>query len=159
MASLYRSVIGQVLTQIRAINGAGGGYTYDLSDAPTERVLLGLPPEEGSALSPQIFVHPAGLGSQHGHDLGGFRRTGTLQVVGFVGADSADSAERILAASDLLDDIVAAIEADRSLGGRVIDCVIGESAAFDGDQLGLDAMGMVTLTIEPYWRAQSGAGT
>jgi len=112
MASTLRTLIARVVTDLEGVNGAGG-YVYDLSDG--DRVEYGVPTGE-SVRVPSVYIvsvdvasdtETAGLGSYH-HEV-------EIVLDGWVGATTDDPGARLLAATDLLDDVHTALDADEHL--------------------------------------------
>ncbi len=153
MSSQTRGVLGAVKTALQTINGAGS-YTYDLS--ATDKVKLGTPNMDGS-LYPCAWIGAPELRSEHGPQLGRYRRTLTIPIWGMAAATSSSTEERGLVASDLLDDIAVALETDRTLGSRVLDIIV-QGATFDGDEVGIPGVGLAVAVVEVYWHCNSAAG-
>lgn len=148
--SVARTAIERILVLLRAASG--------LSDR-ADRVMIGEPPVTLESV-PRVYLSPTGIASAHDDQLGSYRRTLTLSLVGYVGrsgtATEADG-ELVLAATDLLDTIAGALEADRTLSGSVVDLIVaGET--FDGKVFQLPTVGIVVATVEIWWIAISGDG-
>ena len=153
MSSQIRSVVGAVKTALAGIN-ATGAYTYDLS--ATDRVRIGTPDLTGS-LYPCAWIGAPELRSEHGPQLGRYRRSLTIPIWGMAATTSSSTEERGLVGADLLDDLAVALETDRTLGGRVLDIIV-QGATFDGDEVGVPGVALAVVSVEVYWHANSAAG-
>jgi hypothetical protein len=151
--STERSILAAVKTQIANVNGAGL-YTFDLSGA--DAVV------HGQAFQPHrvpgAYVFFGGLSTAQ---TGGvtvltkYDRTMIIQVEGWCAAKSAAPADAALEAVDLMDDIMRALEADRSLGGNVRDIEISASA-LDGQELDRPGLGLCVLQITATYTEAAG---
>lgn len=156
MATVATAAMDALVAALAACNGAAGGYTYDLS--ATGRVREGHPPDDTAALTGVcVFAAFGDLKSEHGPQLGRYRRNLTLEVTGYVSVAADTPYERVRAAIHLLDDIMRAVELDRTLAGAVLDLII-EARAFDGQAWGIPQMGCVVADIQCYWHANARAG-
>ena len=153
MASTTATVWGQVATQLANINGAGV-YTTDISG--TGRVVQGRytsPP----VTPPCAVVWVDSVETAQHVELGVYRREFNMTIVGLVEATSDDELTLTTAAMDLMDDILRAIEADRSLGGSVYD-VIMSATSFAGAAPETGATyGIVVVSLEAYVAMETGA--
>lgn len=154
MSSHTRAIMGALKSALAGINGSGG-YTYDLS--ATDRVKIGRPSlTEG--LSPCVWIALGQLDSDHGPQLGRYTRTLSIDLEGRVPLDGGNTTEeRELEAVDLLDDICAALEADRTLGGRVLDLIVQGTTVGAGSSANTQPA-RVLAQIVVYWHANSAAG-
>jgi hypothetical protein len=153
MASVSRAIIERVLVLLQ-------GITFDgvLLDADSGRVVLGDP--EIPESPPRIYVQGATIPSTDGHDLGSYSRVLTLRIDAYVGGMTGDSdtAEaKFLAAHDLANEIVKALEADRTLSGRVVNMRI--SSEVDALLIRTCGLGVASLDVEVEYIAASGVGT
>lgn len=154
MASNIRSIMGALRTKLQGINGSGG-YVNNLSG--DDQVLLGEyghPPRV-----PAVAVYPVGQLGTHGLQLGRYTRTMNFQIQGWVAATSDAPSERVMAACDLLDDVMTAIEADRKLSGTVRDLIFDQVTAFNGDEAGIPGFGVIVVNLQVTWNVNSGGGT
>lgn len=153
-SSKIRAILGQLKTVLQGINGAGG-HTYDLSG--DDQVVIG----EGTTPPryPAAAVYLLSVRGQHGAQLGRYTRIATLQIQAWTSATSSDPGERAMAAADLLDDIMAAVEADRKLNGNVKDLIFIDSGTLHGDEVGIPGCGIAIANLETYFTVNSGAGT
>lgn len=126
-----------------------------LADSP-DRVLVGAPTAPERA--PVVYVTDLSLESNHGDHLGGYRRTLTVQLTGYVGAPTDEPGERALAALDLLSEIEQALERERSSEAGWLDVLV-RGAALDGLELMGIGLGVVTAEVEVWWIADSGVGS
>ena len=153
MASHVRTIMGKVILAFQAINGAGS-YSYDFST--TGRVQIGMPTEaDGHDI--MMWLDIADISSEHGPELGGFKRTLTIDVMARAKTNSRSEAEQVLDASDLANEMVIAIEADRGLGGNVND-LIYRTTPLSGSALGFPDRLVVLGEIVITWWANSGVG-
>lgn len=124
----------------------------------TGKVIRGRPPQGRPATVPAAYVWTDGLVSAlDGEALTQFRRELTIRIVVYAQGSSMSPADREDAALTMLDDIVAAVEADRSIAGLVHDVIL-DGAAVNGDDFGLSGLLAAELEARVYWSADSGAG-
>lgn len=148
MSTTAGSVIDAVMAALAGINGAGS-YANNLSGAGA--VVEGDPPDQSVVLSTVCaFVDTGDLLAEHAPELGRYRRNLAVQVYGFVPAAADTPTSRKRAALSLLDDICRAMEADRSLGGLVIDLTV-QGRAFTGSGWGASSIGVAFAEIQAYW--------
>lgn len=153
MASRTRSIIAAVKAKLAGINGAAGGYVHDLSQ--TGRVKVGRPGK--SVTVPCAWVAIGTLESEHGPRLGRYKRTLLVDIEARTPTSVDSAEERGLAAADLLDDIITALEADRRMGGLVLDLKVS-GMSVNGDEIQIPGMAVAFGQLEVYWEAVSGAG-
>lgn len=151
MAARSRQILEAVQTALGAVDGTGG-YTYDLSGSNAV-VLFDGPPRS----PPFVNLSAArGVSAEHGLSLGDYKRTMVVEVFGCVsGSDT--PGDRGLDALDLADDITAALEADRSLGGLAVDLTV-RLVGVAGMVERAPGLGACALEVEIYWYAHSGQG-
>lgn len=155
MSTTCGSVIDAVLAALATINGTG---VYENNLSVTGQVVEGDPPDQSVALSSVcVFVDTGSLISENAPELGRFRRELVVQVYGFVPAAADTPKSRKRATLSLLDDICAAIEADRSLGNLVIDLIV-QGRAFTGSGWGAPSIGVAYAEIVVYWWADPSGG-
>ena len=139
---LERTILTQIKTQIGNVNGAGS-YTADLSG--DDRVVIGESFSPGRI--PCAYIYPDGITTAQ---TGGrtvltrYDRTMSVQIEAWTAATSSAPGTALLDALDLQDDIMRALESDRSLGGNVRDLEISASA-FDGFELDRPGLGLAVL--------------
>lgn len=152
MSSHARQVIEQIATQIATVNGSAP-YSFDLSGTGKVVVGQGLVPSR----VPSVGVYPVSFTAEHGPELGRFTRKMTIGLLGIVAGTTSTPSDRALRAFDLLDDVVVALESDRSLNGLVLDLIVSK-VDVTGDENDLPTMGAFVAQLEVYWRASSGTG-
>ena len=79
-----------------------------------------------------------------------------IQIEAWVGATSAAPGIALLDAMDLQDDIMRALESDRSLDGNARDVEI-EATAYDGAEMDRPGMGMAVLILTVRYTETAGA--
>lgn len=123
----------------------------------TDRVSVGMPPAGKPAAVPWGYVWLESVRSAQDTELGGYRRLADFNARLYVGATTDTPEARTVAAMDLMDLVVAALEADRTLGSTVLDVVV-EATAVNGDTFGIGGVGVVEATVNVYWIVPSGVG-
>ena len=151
MASNLRAIVAAIQTTLQGIDGTAD-YVYDLADT-ADRVQVGLLPETPRRLS--VWITDFQMRSSLEASLGRYKRTVTVQIEAAVPAATPGPAARAFAATDLCNDIHTALEADRTLGQRVLDITV-DSTAFDGDCIGLDGFGIAAVVVTVWWYASGG---
>ena len=144
----------QVKTQLANVNGSGS-YTHDLSGA--DQIVI------GEAFSPHrlpgayVYVNGVKTTQTAGRTaLRRFDRQMDIQIEAWCAATNASPGTTILDALDLQDDIMRAIEADRSLGNNVRDVEV-EATAYDGQELDRPSLGLAVLTLKVFYTETAGA--
>ena len=151
MASSLKSIIAQVGTQLANINGAGV-YTYDVS--ATGAVVRGAMVQPPISPPCVAYWHMVTT-SKPGPVLTKFTRTTTIGIHGWTAHDGTEG-DGSDAASDLFNDILRAIEADRTLSNQVHDVKIG-GTFFGGAEFDADRGGMVVAELELTYPIVTGA--
>ena len=139
---LERAILTRIKTQIGNVNGSGV-YTADLSGS--DRVVIGESFSPGRI--PCAYIYPNGITTAQTAGrtvLSRFDRTMSVQIEAWTAATSNAPGTALLDALDLQDDIMRALESDRSLGGNVRDLEISASA-FDGGELDRPGLGLAVL--------------
>lgn len=152
MSAAARTIMTQIRTQLAEIDGAGG-YVHDVS--ATGRIVFGFPVSPDGP--PRIYIADLAIESSHDHNLGAYDRRLSCLLMAFVGAASDSTEARMLAALDMADDIATALEADRTLGGNVLDLIVNIQA-IDGDELEYQGLGIAQVLLTGNYIAQSGVG-
>lgn len=154
MASRVRTIMTALIARLNTINGSGS-YAYDLS--ATDSVKVGVPTgsQEGIHL-PAVWLD-FDLPQTDGPDLAGFMWTLEIRLVAVCAATTQDPGERKLVASDLWDDIVTAITADRRLGSTV-DTITVRRATFDGGTWGAPELATVRGQLVATWIGAASEG-
>ena len=151
---LERTILNQIKTQIGNVNGSGS-YSADLSGS--DQVCIG----ESFAPHrlPGCYIYPNGINTSQAAGrtvLTRYDRTMSVQIEAWTAATSSAPGTALLDALDLQDDIMRALEADRSLGGNVRDIEISASA-FDGHELDRPGLGLCVLVCSISYTEVSGA--
>jgi hypothetical protein len=151
--STERTILAAIQTQIQNVNGAGS-YTFDLSG--TRTVI-------GEAFQPHrvpacyiYFLNVATAQTPGSTRLTAYDRTMTVQAEGWCAAENSTPGNAALEAVDLMDDIMRALEADRSLDGNVRDIEISASS-IDGQELDRPGLGLCILSLLIRYTEASGA--
>lgn len=152
MASTARTILERLKTQVSGVNGSAP-YTFDLSEAGRVVVGQGLVPSR----TPSVGIYPVSFTGEHGPELGRYTRRMTVGLMGIVAGTTASPSERALRAFDLLDDVVVALESDRTLGGNVLDLIVSK-VDVTGAEVDVPGTGVFVAVVETYWFASSGAG-
>ena len=152
--ALERTILNQIKTQIANVNGSGS-YTADLSG--TDQVVIG----ESFAPHrlPGCYIYPNGVTTTQAAGrtvLTRDDRTMSGQVEAGTPATASAPGTALLDAMDLQDDIMRALEADRSLGGNVRDIEIAASS-FDGHELDRPSLGLAVLVLTIEYTETAGA--
>ena len=143
------SILSAIATALAGINGAGGGYTYDLSAG--DQVYIGSASETPPRY-PCAFVAFVSETVQHGQALSRVRPTMTIAVVGVATFATDAIADRTNAALNMGLDFRRAIEADLTLGGLVYDLLCKSIDDITGDDPEVMAQcAMVQVVIEVWW--------
>ena len=160
--SIARELLIRIRDDLRGIKPSGG-YSSDLGS----RVWLGDP--EMAVIDgelPAAWVTGWSIASRDDDHLGAFRRTLTVQIVAATRGLSDDPGDdeiegpafRAIAATDLVNDIVRALEGDRQLGRGDVVVMRAEAQTIDGAKLEIPGVGMafVTATYEYITPAEVG---
>ena len=94
--------------------------------------------------------------TEHGPTLGRYTMTARFEVYLFVAG--ADLPERMRAAINLCSDVIENITANRflGLGGGVIDDVLCQFTAIDGNKYGIDGVGIGYIEITTPFQSSTG---
>lgn len=147
-----RQITQAIVTAVGGVNGTGG-YVHDLSAAGVVQVGV---PTAGDGPVPAVWILPGEVLSVP-EEHTSYRRTAQWLVEARVPATSSDLDERTYIAYDLVDDICTALEADRTLGGRVLDLTI-TGVGTSGGESGAPGVPTAGFIIEAYWLAVTGEG-
>lgn len=150
---LERTIVNQVKTQIANVNGSGS-YTHDLSGS--DQVVI------GEAFSPHrlpgAYVYVNGIKTQQTARrtvLTRYDRQMEIQIEAWCAATNSSAGTTILDALDLTDDIMRALETDRTLSNNVRDIEI-EASAYDGQELDRPSLGLAVLTLTVLYTETAG---
>lgn len=149
-ADIAPAILDAILAALQGINGPAGGYTFDLSGGNrTTEDRIDSPPR-----LPFAAMVLEDIRTQHGPAIGDYNRTMRLRIVGWAPVSENTTKARRDAALYMLGDIARALEADRSLGGRVLDVMVQGTAviASDGSELATAAL----VLLEVHWFADTG---
>jgi len=151
---LERTILNQIKTQIATVNGSGS-YTADLSGSDQCVIGESFAPHR----LPGCYIYPDGITTAQ---TGGrtvltrYDRTMSVQIEAWTAATSSAPGTALLDALDLQDDIMRALESDRTLGGNVRDVEISASA-FDGFELDRPGLGLAVLVLTIQYTETAGA--
>lgn len=152
MAASTIAVWDALLAALAGVDGSGS-YTHDLSGAGrVARVRVAQPLISGAFVTCVFDDAP----SRHDIVLGTYRRDLQFTIVGW-GVTGADTDEaRQEAACNMMDDVMRAVEADRSLGGLVYD-VLCHGRSFIGSDAESGAQYPVAvIKVEVHLRVGTG---
>ena len=152
--STERTILAAIQSQIQNVNGSGS-YTFDLSG--TRTVI-------GEAFQPHrvpgcyvYFLNVTTAQTPGITVLTRYDRTMTVQAEGWCAAENSTPGNAALEAVDLMDDIMRALEADRSLDGNVRD-IESSASALDGQELDRGpGLGLCSLQIVARYTETAGA--
>lgn len=153
--SVHRDVAEAMQTKIQAINGAGV-YHYDFTGS--DQVFIGIASHAVRPDKPTAFIALQATSSVTGEQLTRWTRTPTFVVEVIVPSDE-DPGKQQLDAMDAMDDIMRALEADRTLGltsSGVRDVLIG-GTSFAGALIGFGRYGVASLEVRVTLNVQTGA--
>ena len=149
-ADISPDVLDAVIAAIEGINGAPGGYTFDLSDGNrTTEDRIDSPPR-----LPFVAVVLDDIRSTNGPAIGDYNRTMKVRIVGWPPVTGDSTRARRNAALYMLGDISRAIEADRSLGALVLDVTLDGTAVIAAD--GAEHSAAALIVLETHWYADTG---
>lgn len=151
---LERTILNQIKTQIQNVNGSGS-FTFDLSGDDQTVIGESFSPHR----VPGCYIYPNGVSSEQNGGktvLTRYDRTMSVQIEAWTPATSASPGTALLDALDLQDDIMRAIEADRTLNNNVRDVEI-EANSFDGQELQRPSMGLAVLLLTITYTETAGA--
>tara|TARA_Y100000310_G_scaffold227705_2_gene229993 strand:- start:3486 stop:3947 length:462 start_codon:yes stop_codon:yes gene_type:complete len=153
MAASLVTIWSNLVTAVKGINGSGV-YTHDLSGSgAVQRVRVGQP-MTGPPFATVVFDTGP---SSHDVQLGSYRRDLQFTVVGW-GLTTADTDDaRTEAAANMLDDLLRAIESDRTQGGLVYDTLCHTAAFVASDAESGAQYPVAVVRVELYQRVLTGA--
>ena len=141
---------------LNALKGkVGGNFTLKSSALNmTDRVIIGSVAEPPFVPFGCVFF--LDFTTEHGPTLGRYTMTPRFEIYVFV--SGSDLAERMRAAINLCSDVIENITADRflGLGGGVIDDVLCQFTALDGDKFGLDGTGIGYIEVTTPFQSKTG---
>ena len=152
--SAERTILTAIQTQIQNVNGAGS-YTFTLSG--DDQVVI------GEAFQPHripgayvYFLNVTTAQTPGTTRLNAFDRIMNCQIEAWCAAENSTPGNAALEAVDLMDDIMRALEADRSLDGNVRDIEISASS-LDGQELDRPGLGLAILSLVVRFSETAGA--
>jgi hypothetical protein len=152
--SKERTILAAIRTQIQNVNGSGS-YTFDLSGA--DQVVLGESFQPHRVPGCYVYFLNVSTAQTAGTTvLTRYDRTMTCQIEGWVAAENSTPGNAALEAVDLMDDIMRALEADRSLDNNVRDIEISASS-LDGQELDRPGLGLCILQLIVRYTETAGA--
>lgn len=155
MATTIDTVLDQVVTLLAGITVAGG-YHYDLDGA--DQVALGRRAAPSRQAKACVDVADWRVRGSYDADLTSYRRILTFVLVGRVPTSADTPSSRSEAAAALLDDCIARLEANYTLGGNVLDMIVTDSGPIEGLEGEASTMAAFAAEVEVYWFATRGAG-
>ena len=152
--STERTILTAIQTQIQNVNGSGS-YTFNLSGA--DQVVLGESFQPHRVPGCYVYFLNVSTAQTGGSTrLNAYDRTMTCQVEAWVAAENSTPGNAALEAVDLMDDIMRALEADRSLDGNARDIEISASS-LDGQELDRPGLGLCILQLVVRYTETAGA--
>jgi hypothetical protein len=124
----------------------------------TDKVILGTVGE--AVMSPSGTVDFIDYTTEHGLSMGNYRMTARFEVYVFIGGTTVS--DRLKNALNLTSDVIKNITADRFLGLRteenkiVVDDVLCNFTAVDGDRYGHDGMGIGYIEVVIPFQSRTG---
>jgi hypothetical protein len=154
-ASVLRRVAGAIHAALSAITVAGG-YHYSLNG--TDQVVYGIAAAPALPGQATAFIALEQVATTTGPELTRWSRAASYRVEALVPSDETPGKQQ-LDAMDLLDDIVRAIEADRSLGLRAagVRDILLDGTAFAGSLIQFGAYGIASIRIDVKLNVATGA--
>ena len=148
-----RAILTQIKTQLANINGAGS-YTHDVSG--TDQVKIGGKFSPDRVPSVHVWAVSTTTAQNPGRTLlVNYDRTMLAQVEIWVGSDS-DGADLHLTVLDAQNDVMLALEADRTLASNVDDLEISASNYF-GEVFDAPGLGVAVLQLRILYRETAGS--
>ena len=148
MPSKERQILERVKTQIQNVNGSGS-YSYDLSSS--DRVVFGDRFAPESLPCGYINLIDITTAQDAGRTvLTRYDRTMQIQIEAWTAVTSSTAGQSILEGCDLMDDIMRALEADRSLNSLVRDIEIVASS-FDGQAHERPGLALAILVCSVFY--------
>ena len=154
MPSKERQILERVKTQIQNVNGSGS-YSYELSSS--DRVVFGdrFAPE---AL-PCAYVNLIDINTAQDPGrtvLTRYDRTMQIQIEAWTAVTSSTAGQSILEGCDLMDDIMRALEDDRTLNNLARDVEI-RASAFDGQAHERPGLALASIVCSIFYTERAGA--
>ena len=160
--SRERNIVNRIKTNLEAINGSSGGYTFDLTG--DDQVILG--EEFNPARVPCAYVF---VGTTETEQIAGrtiltqYDRIMKVFIVGFVNATSDAPGELMLRALDFQSDMMKCLESDRGLnddsGSPLCNDLEVMGETYRGGELNLPSLGIAVIQVKVNYRQDAGTGT
>lgn len=157
MASQLRTYVEAMRDALRA-----GHAHYDLSSSGgTHRVKVGRLSRPGTFRGPFIWLSPGSVASTYDTELGRYQVAAICDFIGLTSPLQLDVEARVLEATDLLDDIVTALEAAHQDNGSALfsldQLLVSETDALPGETLSLGSQfGVCAGEIRFVYRVDRG---
>ena len=154
-ASVHRQVANAIKTALAAMTVAGG-YHYDYN--ATDQVKIGMAAGANLLDVPTIYIALEDTVSTTGPELNRWARAASFRIEALIPSDESPGSQQ-LDAMDALDDIMRAIEADRSLGLRAagVRDVLLNGSAFSGSLIQFARYGVVSVQCQVKMSFTTGA--
>ena len=155
MGSTERDIIDRIATDLAAIDGTG---SYDFDFSGTDQVTIGMKAQPARVPAAYIFPLLVSTSQVAGRTvLRRYDREMKVQIDAYVPATGAEPGNAIKAALDAQDDIMLALEQDRSLGSTGVHDIEIEASAYDGAELDRPGLGIVTLMLNITYSENAGS--
>jgi len=140
MGSRERDILDRIKVDIEAIDGSG---SYDFNFSTADAVQIGMATEPVTVPAAYIFPLKVSTTQTAGRTpLRRYDREMTIQIDVYVPATDSTPGNALKAAFDGLDDIMLALENDRSLGSTGVHDIEVEASAFDGAEYNRPGLGV-----------------
>jgi hypothetical protein len=153
--SVHRDVTEAIKTALAAMTVAGGyHYNYNAAD----QVQIGLASTAPKPNAPAIFISLEESASSYGPELTRFTRAARYVIEAVIPSNENPGSQQ-LDAMDAMDDVMRALEANRSLGLRssgVRDLIL-EGRAFAGAWIAFGCYGVASITATVTINLATGA--
>jgi hypothetical protein len=152
--SRERDILERLKIQIKTINGAGS-YTYDVSG--DDQVTIGAKAVPHRV--PAVYIYALGTETTQVSGstlLRNYDRRMLVALEGWCGTDRDDSAEAHLDTLDFQDDIMRALEGDRTLNNLAHDLEVS-AASYDGEEWDAPGLGVVVARVAVTYSEVAGA--
>lgn len=155
MGSTESDILDRIVTNLSGINGTGS-YDYDLSGS--DQVQIGMTAEPARVPAAYIFPITLNTSQTKGRTpLRRYDRTLKVQIDVYVPATGSAPGNAIKAALNAQDDVMLALELDRSLGSTGVHDIEIEASAYDGAELNRPGLGVATLLLTVIYSETGGA--
>ena len=149
-----RAILNQIKTQLADID-ATGSYTHDLSG--TDQIKIGGKFSPDRLPAAYLWSISTTTSQTPGRTLlSKYSRTMTAQIEMWVGCNSADSEDIHLATLDAQNDVMLALEADRTLAGAIDDLEVN-GTTYDGEAFDSPGLGVAVLQLRMLYSETAGS--